>query len=167
RSGKVSLKIRGPARDDPPAVSVYIDLTRGKFQEGLNHEPIEFRLPRGFHFIDQPSRVAGFELLPEEPAAAKLPPELDLIPRSAAGFLTVRVREVMEAPSPSLAWCRKQFLGHKKITELVRFCTGMEFKDIVRATVIWPAAEQMAGHLFLVPPEVPSRIIVLTSQTSL
>src|SRR5262249_22414128 len=49
RGGKVTLKVRGPAGDEPPTVSAYVDLTRRKFGEGLYvQEPLRLQLPREY-----------------------------------------------------------------------------------------------------------------------
>jgi hypothetical protein len=64
RSGKVTLKLAGPAQDEPPKVYAFIDLTRGKFASGLNHEPLQLQLPRDFQLAQDAPRVVAFELLP-------------------------------------------------------------------------------------------------------
>jgi hypothetical protein len=64
RVGKVSLKLYGPAQDEPPKVNAFIDLTRGKFTSGLNHEPLQLQLPKDFALAQEAPRVVAFELLP-------------------------------------------------------------------------------------------------------
>lgn len=64
RSGKVSLKLLGPAMDEPPKVQLFIDLSKGKFVSGLNHEPLQIQLPKEFQLAHDPPRVVAFELLP-------------------------------------------------------------------------------------------------------
>jgi hypothetical protein len=64
RSGKVSLKLAGPVQDEPPKVYAFIDLTRGKFASGLNHEPLQLQLPKDFQLAQEAPRVVAFELLP-------------------------------------------------------------------------------------------------------
>lgn len=64
RSGKVSLKLIGPVQEEPPKVQVFVDLTKGKFLSGLNHEPLQIQLPKDFQLAQEPPRVVGFELLP-------------------------------------------------------------------------------------------------------
>lgn len=64
RVGKVTLKLYGPIQDEPPKVSAFIDLTRGKFTSGLNHEPLQIQLPRDFVLAQEAPRVVAFELLP-------------------------------------------------------------------------------------------------------
>ncbi len=63
RSGKVTLKVSGPVQDEPPRVYAFIDLTRGKFPSGLNHEPLQLQLPRDFQVVEAP-RVVNFRLDP-------------------------------------------------------------------------------------------------------
>ena len=64
RSGKVSLKLLGPSGEEAPKVQVYIDLSKGKFVSGLNHEPLQLQLPRDYQLAQEPPRVVAFELLP-------------------------------------------------------------------------------------------------------
>jgi hypothetical protein len=64
RVGKVALRLYGPAQDEPPKVFAFIDLTRGKFTSGLNHEPLQIQLPRDFMLAQEAPRVVAFELLP-------------------------------------------------------------------------------------------------------
>jgi hypothetical protein len=64
RSGKVNLKLLGPTSEEAPKVQVFIDLSKGKFVSGLNHEPLQLQLPREFQLAQDPPRVVAFELLP-------------------------------------------------------------------------------------------------------
>lgn len=64
RSGKVSLKVQGPVQDEPPAVYAFVDLTRGRFGAGLNHEQLQLQLPRDFVLAPQKPHVVAFELVP-------------------------------------------------------------------------------------------------------
>lgn len=64
RSGKVSLKLLGPATEETPKVQAFIDLSKGKFVSGLNHEPLQIQLPKDFQLALDPPRVVAFELLP-------------------------------------------------------------------------------------------------------
>ncbi|MFO0878050.1 MAG: hypothetical protein U0840_11930 [Gemmataceae bacterium] len=64
RSGKVNLKLLGPASEEAPKVQVFIDLSKGKFVSGLNHEPLQLQLPREYQLAQDPPRVVAFELLP-------------------------------------------------------------------------------------------------------
>jgi len=73
RSSRINLTVQGPATDEPPKVHVWIDLTRGGFISGNNHEPLQIQLPRDFQLVQDPPRVATFELNP----ADWLPPRPD------------------------------------------------------------------------------------------
>jgi hypothetical protein len=64
RTGKISLRLQGPVQDEPPKVYAFVELTRGSFLPGLNHEPIQLQLPRDFQLADDPPRVIAFELVP-------------------------------------------------------------------------------------------------------
>jgi hypothetical protein len=66
QAGRISLRLQGPARDEPPRVYVFIDLTRGRFISGLNHEPLQIQLPRDFQLAQEDPRVVAFELLPAD-----------------------------------------------------------------------------------------------------
>jgi hypothetical protein len=64
RTGRVSLKLIGPAKEEPPKVHAFIDLTKGKFVSGLNHEPLQIQLPKDYQLAQEVPRVVTFELLP-------------------------------------------------------------------------------------------------------
>ena len=64
RAGKLNLKLLGPVQDESPRVSAYIDLSKGKFLSGVNHEPLQLQLPGGFQLVQDPPRVVAFQLLP-------------------------------------------------------------------------------------------------------
>lgn len=66
RSGILSVRIVGPALEEPPAVTAYIDLTRGEFKPGLNYEPVQLQLPRDFQLAQKPPRLIGFKLVAGE-----------------------------------------------------------------------------------------------------
>lgn len=66
RSGKVTLKLLGPAQDEAPRVSAFVDLSKGLFLAGLNHEPLRLTLPRDFALAEDAPRVVAFELLPAD-----------------------------------------------------------------------------------------------------
>jgi hypothetical protein len=64
RAGKVSVRVMGPVQDEPPRLLAFIDLSKGKFVSGLNHEPLQLQLPKDFQLAQDPPRVVAFELLP-------------------------------------------------------------------------------------------------------
>jgi hypothetical protein len=66
RAGRISVQVQGPVQDDPPRVLAYIDLTKGRFTSGLNHEPLQIQLPRDFVLAQDTPRVIAFELLPAD-----------------------------------------------------------------------------------------------------
>ena len=66
RSGKINLRVQGPVQDEPPKVYAFIELTRGSFLSGLNHEPVQLQLPKDFQLADDPPRVIAFELVPAD-----------------------------------------------------------------------------------------------------
>jgi hypothetical protein len=66
RSGKIALRLQGPVQDEPPKVYAFIELTRGSFLSGLNHEPVQLQLPKDFQLADDPPRVIAFELVPAD-----------------------------------------------------------------------------------------------------
>jgi hypothetical protein len=66
RSGKIALRLQGPAQDEPPKVYAFIELTRGSFLSGLNHEPVQLQLPKDFQLAEDPPRVIAFELVPAD-----------------------------------------------------------------------------------------------------
>jgi hypothetical protein len=66
RSGKISLRLLGPVQDEPPKVYAFIELTRGSFLSGLNHEPVQLQLSKDFQLADEPPHVIAFELVPAD-----------------------------------------------------------------------------------------------------
>ena len=66
RMGRIHLRLQGPPQEEPPKVYVFIDLTRGRFISGLNHEPLQLQLPKDFQLTDGPLPVRGFNLAPAD-----------------------------------------------------------------------------------------------------
>ncbi len=67
REGRIALKVLGPATDEKPAVSAYVDLTARKFGPGLHpEEPLRVQLPPGYKLAQEPPRLASFLLTPVE-----------------------------------------------------------------------------------------------------
>ena len=62
RDGRISLRLQGPWQEEPPRVFAFIDLTKGPFTGGLNHEPLQLQLPKDFTLLAEPPRVMTFEL---------------------------------------------------------------------------------------------------------
>jgi hypothetical protein len=66
RAGRITLRVQGPFQDEPPRVYAFLDLTKGRFTSGLNHEPLQVQLPKDFTLLDEPPRVVAFELVPAD-----------------------------------------------------------------------------------------------------
>jgi hypothetical protein len=66
RAGRFTLKLLGPIKDEPPKVYAFLDLTKGRFSSGLNHEPLQLQLPKDFTLVQEPPRVIAFELVPAD-----------------------------------------------------------------------------------------------------
>jgi hypothetical protein len=65
RGGKITLRLLGPAGEEQPSVSAYIDLTGRKFEPGLYaDEPLRLQLPKDFQLAQSPPRSATFRLSP-------------------------------------------------------------------------------------------------------
>jgi hypothetical protein len=64
RSGRISLRVRGPVRDEAPKVYAFVDLTRGGFPAGRYHEMIQIQLPKDFELVQEPPRGVSFQLVP-------------------------------------------------------------------------------------------------------
>jgi hypothetical protein len=64
RSGRLTLRVEGPASGEPPAVYAFIDLTRPSLQKGFNDEPVRIQLPRDYQLAQDPPRSLGVELEP-------------------------------------------------------------------------------------------------------
>jgi len=79
RDGRVTVRVRGPARPEPPRVYAYIDLTHGQFLSGANHEPLRLQLPKDFQPADESPRIVPFNLQPADfvPRGLRGPPERD------------------------------------------------------------------------------------------
>lgn len=72
RAGRLNLRVIGPVQVEPPKVVAYVDLSRGRFTAGRNHEPLYIQLPRDFEFAEDPPRYAAFELKQADFAPSEL-----------------------------------------------------------------------------------------------
>ena len=81
RAGKVTLRVVGPAQDEPPHVQAFVDLTARGFSDAGNRtavkprwfeEPVQFQLPRDFELADDMTRLVTFELVPPDEATPRL-----------------------------------------------------------------------------------------------
>lgn len=67
RTGKIKIRISGNTLEDPASTIAYIDLTRKKFEPGLQqNEPLQLQLPKGFHLAQDQPRPVPFKLVPIE-----------------------------------------------------------------------------------------------------
>ena len=69
-AGRIALRVKGPAREETPRVSAYVDLTipGRKFRPGLYAaEPVQVQLPQGFELAQEPPCAGIFRLRPAEP----------------------------------------------------------------------------------------------------
>ena len=84
RVGKVSLRLLGPMQEETPRVFAFIDLSKGKFVSGVNHEPLQLQLPKDFALAQDPPRWISFRLDPGDVSLEGLgmpdPPSGDLRP---------------------------------------------------------------------------------------
>jgi hypothetical protein len=72
RDGRTKLHVTGPAGEEPPAVVVFIDLTRRKFPPGLYaDEPLQVQLPKDFRLAQTPARSAAFRLVELPPGPTR------------------------------------------------------------------------------------------------
>lgn len=65
RAGRITVGVQGPQQDEVPRVIAFVDLTRGRFTSGLNHEPLQVQLPRDFSLVQELPRLA-FQLVPAD-----------------------------------------------------------------------------------------------------
>jgi hypothetical protein len=75
RAGKITLRLRGPAAEESPAVVAYVDLGGRKWEPGLFEEPLRLQLPKDFQLAQSPPRLVAFQLAPaDQPAKPGEPP---------------------------------------------------------------------------------------------
>lgn len=68
RAGKISLRVQGPAGEEAPAVSAFVDLTGKKLEAGLYaEEPLRLQLPKDVQLSQPPPRSGAFRLSPIPP----------------------------------------------------------------------------------------------------
>jgi hypothetical protein len=66
RDGKIIVKVEGPASEESPSVTAFIDLTGRKFEQGLHHEPVRVQCPKEFQVVQPPTRLLPFRLDPPD-----------------------------------------------------------------------------------------------------
>jgi hypothetical protein len=69
RAGKMTLRLLGPAGEESPTVTAYVDLGGKKWEAGLYEEPLKLQLPKDYQLAQPPPRQIAFQLLPLEPVA--------------------------------------------------------------------------------------------------
>jgi hypothetical protein len=66
-AGRISLRVRGPARNEPPKVYAFVDLIQGHCSApGSYHQPIQIQLPKDFELAQEPPRGVSFQLTPPD-----------------------------------------------------------------------------------------------------
>lgn len=63
RAGKISLRVRGPATEEPPQVTAYVDLSKRKPAPGLYDEVVKLQLPRDFQLVGDAPGTVSFQLV--------------------------------------------------------------------------------------------------------
>ena len=60
--GKVSLRVLGPASEEAPPVTAYVDLSAGSYARGRNLEPLRVQLPKDFQLVQPATPLIAFYL---------------------------------------------------------------------------------------------------------
>jgi hypothetical protein len=68
RAGKITLRLRGPAGEEPPAVVAYIDLGGRKWEPGLYEEAVRLQIAKDYQLAQGPPRRVAFQLVANDPA---------------------------------------------------------------------------------------------------
>lgn len=61
-TGKVTVRVIGPASEEPPTVLAFVDLTGGSCARGRNVEPLRLQLPKDFQLVHPTNAVVAFQL---------------------------------------------------------------------------------------------------------
>ncbi len=62
KDSKVTLKLIGPATEQTPPVSAFVDLTSGNLARGRNLSPLRLQLPKDFQLVEPATPLATFVL---------------------------------------------------------------------------------------------------------
>ena len=62
KESKVTLKLIGPATDQPPPIFAFVDLTSGNLARGRNLEPLRLQLPKDFQLAQPAMPLVTFHL---------------------------------------------------------------------------------------------------------
>jgi hypothetical protein len=66
-AGRISLRVRGPVRDEPPKVYAFVDLIQGHCSTpGRYNQPVQIQLPKDFELVQNPPRGVSFQLAPPD-----------------------------------------------------------------------------------------------------
>src|SRR5262249_28178577 len=72
RAGKISLRLLGPAGQEPPTdIIAFIDLSGHEGRAGVYEEPVRVRLPKDFELAPGSPRLVTYQLAIPEPNASK------------------------------------------------------------------------------------------------
>lgn len=66
RAGRITLRLLGPAGEDPPTVIAFIDLGGRKWEPGEYEEPLKLQLPSSFRLAEPLPQRLAFRLAPLE-----------------------------------------------------------------------------------------------------
>jgi hypothetical protein len=66
QAGRITIKVIGPAGEEPPAVLAFLDLTRADLGRGRNVEPLRLQLPKDFQLLQDAPQLVAFYLEPIE-----------------------------------------------------------------------------------------------------
>jgi len=69
RAGKITLRLLGPAGEENPPVTAFVDLSSHKWEPGLYEEPVHLQLPKDFQLAQEPPRAVAFQLVPADAPA--------------------------------------------------------------------------------------------------
>jgi hypothetical protein len=66
RAGRITLRLIGPAGEEPPEVNAFIDLAGRHWEPGRYEEPLKLQLPANFRLAGPAPRRLAFQLAPLE-----------------------------------------------------------------------------------------------------
>ena len=72
RACKITVRLLGPAGEEPPAVLAFIDLGGRKWEPGSYEEPLKLQLPKDFQLAQSAPRRLAFRLVPLDAGARAL-----------------------------------------------------------------------------------------------
>lgn len=63
RAGRITLRLRGPAAEEPPVITAYVDLSERRWGPGLYEERVKLHLPRDFQLDGDAPGAVSFQLV--------------------------------------------------------------------------------------------------------